>query len=126
MKLRPSQVTIKSVQSMLLQLNYDAIHMQRLKELEERFHLSVEASSVGMLVVDAEGSIILNNTAAIIINLQLGQARLKGGKDHAELHVRFEDRMRDSLHGPRRCRSRIDTAGPVRRGMGFVYVSIIW
>lgn len=41
-----------------------ASHMQRLKELEERFHLSVEASSVGMLVVDAEGTIILNNTAA--------------------------------------------------------------
>ena len=41
-----------------------ASHMQRLKELEERFHLSVEASSVGMLVVDAEGSIILSNTAA--------------------------------------------------------------
>ena len=41
-----------------------ANHMRRLKELEERFHLSVEASSVGMLVVDAEGTIILSNTAA--------------------------------------------------------------
>lgn len=41
-----------------------ANHMRRLKELEERFHLSVEASSVGMLVVDAEGKIILSNTAA--------------------------------------------------------------
>ena len=46
------------------QAKAQASHMQRLKELEERFHLSVEASSVGMLVVDAEGSIILNNTAA--------------------------------------------------------------
>ena len=41
-----------------------ASHMRRLKELEERFHLTVEASSVGMLVVDAEGTIILSNTAA--------------------------------------------------------------
>ena len=41
-----------------------ASHMRRLKELEERFHLSVEASSVGMLVVDAEGTIIMSNTAA--------------------------------------------------------------
>ncbi len=41
-----------------------ANHLRRLKELEERFHLSVEASSVGMLVVDAEGTIILSNTAA--------------------------------------------------------------
>ena len=41
-----------------------AKHMRRLKELEERFRLSVEASSVGMLVVDAEGTIILSNTAA--------------------------------------------------------------
>jgi len=41
-----------------------AIHLQRLKELEERFHLSVEASSVGMLVVDAEGTIVISNTAA--------------------------------------------------------------
>jgi PAS domain S-box-containing protein len=41
-----------------------ASHMRRLKELEERFHLSVEASSVGMLVVDAEGTIIQSNTAA--------------------------------------------------------------
>ncbi len=41
-----------------------ANHMRRLKELEERFHLSVEASSVGMLVVDARGTIILSNTAA--------------------------------------------------------------
>lgn len=41
-----------------------ANHLRRLKELDERFHLSVEASSVGMLVVDAEGTIILSNTAA--------------------------------------------------------------
>lgn len=41
-----------------------ANHLRRLKELEARFHLSVEASSVGMLVVDAEGAIILSNTAA--------------------------------------------------------------
>lgn len=39
-------------------------HMERLKELEERFRLLVEASSVGMVVVDAEGTILMSNPAA--------------------------------------------------------------
>ena len=38
--------------------------MERLKELEERFRLLVEASSVGMVVVDAEGVILMSNPAA--------------------------------------------------------------
>jgi len=41
-----------------------AEHTERLKELEERFRLLVEASSVGMVVVDTEGNIIMNNSAA--------------------------------------------------------------
>ncbi len=41
-----------------------AEHIERLKELEERFRLLVEASSVGMVVVDSEGNIIMNNSAA--------------------------------------------------------------
>lgn len=41
-----------------------AKHMERLKELEERFRLLVEASSIGMVVVDAEGIIIMSNPAA--------------------------------------------------------------
>lgn len=41
-----------------------ASQMERLKELEERFRLLVEASSVGMVVVDAEGRIIMGNPAA--------------------------------------------------------------
>ena len=41
-----------------------ASQMERLKELEERFRLLVEASSVGMVVVDAEGFIIMSNPSA--------------------------------------------------------------
>jgi len=41
-----------------------ASQMERLKELEERFRLLVQASSVGMVVVDAEGSIIMGNPSA--------------------------------------------------------------
>ena len=41
-----------------------AKHMERLKELEERFRLLVEASSIGMVVVDAEGIIIMSNPSA--------------------------------------------------------------
>jgi PAS domain S-box-containing protein len=41
-----------------------ASQMERLKELEERFRLLVEASSVGMVVVDAEGLIIMSNPSA--------------------------------------------------------------
>ena len=41
-----------------------AEHTERLKELEERFHLLVEASSVGMVVVDTDGNIIMSNSAA--------------------------------------------------------------
>jgi PAS domain S-box-containing protein len=58
-QLREKQVAIEAAHA-----TAQANHMRRLKELEERFHLSVEASSVGMLVVDAEGTIILSNTAA--------------------------------------------------------------
>jgi PAS domain S-box-containing protein len=41
-----------------------ASQMERLKELEERFRLLVEASSVGMVVVDTEGEILMSNPAA--------------------------------------------------------------
>ena len=41
-----------------------ASQMERLKELEERFRLLVEASSVGMVLVDAEGTIVMSNPAA--------------------------------------------------------------
>jgi PAS domain S-box-containing protein len=41
-----------------------ADHMERLKELEERFRLLVEASGVGMVVVDGEGVILMSNSAA--------------------------------------------------------------
>jgi PAS domain S-box-containing protein len=41
-----------------------ASQMERLKELEERFRLLVQASSVGMVVVDAEGFIIMSNPSA--------------------------------------------------------------
>ena len=39
-------------------------NMARLKELEERFHLLVEASSIGQLVVDSDGRIEISNPAA--------------------------------------------------------------
>jgi PAS domain S-box-containing protein len=41
-----------------------AKQMERLKELEERFRLLVEASSIGMVVVDADGFITMSNPAA--------------------------------------------------------------
>jgi PAS domain S-box-containing protein len=41
-----------------------ADQLERLKELEERFRLLVEASSVGMVVVDAEGVILMSNSSA--------------------------------------------------------------
>jgi len=41
-----------------------ASQMERLKELEERFRVLVEASSIGMVVVDAEGQIIMSNPSA--------------------------------------------------------------
>jgi PAS domain S-box-containing protein len=39
-------------------------HMKRLKELEHRFRLLVEASGVGMVVVDEDGIILMSNSAA--------------------------------------------------------------
>jgi PAS domain S-box-containing protein len=51
-----------------------ADQMERLKELEERFRLLVEASSVGMVVVDAGGVILMSNSSA---ESMLGYA--KGG-----------------------------------------------
>jgi PAS domain S-box-containing protein len=41
-----------------------ADHMERLKELEHRFRLLVEASDVGMVEVDEDGIILMNNSAA--------------------------------------------------------------
>jgi PAS domain S-box-containing protein len=41
-----------------------AANMARMKELEERFHRLVEASSIGQLVVDGEGRIEISNPAA--------------------------------------------------------------
>jgi PAS domain S-box-containing protein len=41
-----------------------AANMTRMKELEERFHLLVEASSIGQLVVDGDGRIEIANPAA--------------------------------------------------------------
>jgi PAS domain S-box-containing protein len=42
----------------------DAANMSRMKELEERFHLLVEASSIGQLVVNGDGLIEFSNPAA--------------------------------------------------------------
>lgn len=41
-----------------------ADQMERLREMEERFRLLVEASGVGMIVVDEEGTILLSNSSA--------------------------------------------------------------
>ena len=41
-----------------------ASSMERMKELEERFHRLVEASSIGQLVVDGDGRIEISNPAA--------------------------------------------------------------
>jgi len=41
-----------------------ASDMARMKELEERFHRLVEASTIGQLVVDSEGCIVISNHAA--------------------------------------------------------------
>jgi PAS domain S-box-containing protein len=41
-----------------------AANLGRMKELEERFHLLVEASSIGQLVVDGDGRIEIANPAA--------------------------------------------------------------
>jgi len=41
-----------------------ADHMERLNELEHRFRLLVEASGVGMVVVDEDGIILMSNSAA--------------------------------------------------------------
>jgi len=41
-----------------------AEQMERLKELEERFRLLVEASGVGMIVVDDAGMIVMSNSSA--------------------------------------------------------------
>lgn len=41
-----------------------AAHMARMKELEERFHHLVDASSIGQLVVDSDGRIEISNSAA--------------------------------------------------------------
>jgi PAS domain S-box-containing protein len=41
-----------------------ASSMERMKELEERFHRVVDASSIGQLVVDGEGGIEISNPAA--------------------------------------------------------------
>jgi PAS domain S-box-containing protein len=51
-----------------------ADQMERLKELEERFRLLVEASGVGMVVVDEAGVILMSNSSA---ESMLGYA--KGG-----------------------------------------------
>ena len=39
-------------------------HMERMKELEERFHRVVEASSIGQLVVGGDGMVEISNPAA--------------------------------------------------------------
>lgn len=44
--------------------NARADNLQRTKELEERFHRLVEASSIGQLVVDRDGRIEISNPAA--------------------------------------------------------------
>ena len=54
-----------------------ASHMERLKELEERFRLLVEASSFGLVVVDAEGVIIMANPGAASM-LGYENGRLEG------------------------------------------------
>jgi PAS domain S-box-containing protein len=51
--------------------------MERLNELEKRFRLLVEASGVGMVVVNSEGTILMSNSTA---ESMLGYAKdgLKG------------------------------------------------
>jgi len=54
-----------------------AANMARMKELEERFHLLVEASSIGQLVVDGDGRIEISNPAAERM-LGYGRGELEG------------------------------------------------
>jgi len=59
-----SQQMEKQAEISVAQSMARANQMERLKELEERFRLLVDASSVGMVVVDAEGFIIMSNPSA--------------------------------------------------------------
>lgn len=59
-----SHVQEKQSHIAIAHANAHASHMERLRELEERFHLLVEASSVGMVVVDENGRIQMSNPAA--------------------------------------------------------------
>lgn len=57
--IRTRVAEIQSAQAMA-----HAASMKRLKELEERFHRLVDASSIGQIVVDSNGRIELSNPAA--------------------------------------------------------------
>ncbi|MCP5305538.1 MAG: PAS domain S-box protein [Chromatiaceae bacterium] len=80
-----------------------ASQLERLKELEERFHALVDASSIGQLVVDAEGTIELCNRAAEAI-LEYSRGELIGKSvevllpdELEQAHVRHR---RDFLSAP--------------------------
>lgn len=59
-----SQVTEKRAALKVAYEKARADHMARLRELEERFRLLVEASDVGMIEVDENGTILMSNPAA--------------------------------------------------------------
>ena len=54
-----------------------ASNMARMKELEERFHRLVDASSIGQMVVDSDGRIEISNSAAERM-LGYGKGELEG------------------------------------------------
>lgn len=80
-----------------------AAHLERLSELEKRFHRLVEASSVGQLVVDADGTIEICNPAA---EGMLGYSRGElDGKNVEQLvpeglRERHQTHRRDYLKAP--------------------------
>jgi PAS domain S-box-containing protein len=59
-----SHVRVRRAEMETAYANARASSMERMKELEERFHRLVEASSIGQLVVDQDGRIEICNPAA--------------------------------------------------------------
>ncbi len=59
-----SQMAEKRAELNIAHAMAHAQNMERLKELEQRFRLLVEASTVGLLLVDPDGAIVMSNPAA--------------------------------------------------------------